>query len=103
MRPSTRTRRAGSLSIAQKHLVQIARSLTTEARVVIMDEPTAALSHRETEDLFKIVRRLRDEGRAVLFISHKFEEIFAIADRYAVFRDGAAVGAGAVADVTKDD
>ena len=90
------------LSVAQKHLVQIARALSVEARIVIMDEPTAALSHREVEELFVIVRRLKAEGRAVLFISHKFEEIFDVADRYAVFRDGAAVGQGFIRDVDRD-
>ena len=91
-----------SLSVAQKHLVQIARALSYEARIVIMDEPTAALSHREVEDLFAIVRRLRAEGRAVLFVSHKFEEVFAIADRYAVFRDGEAVAQGMLPEVDRD-
>jgi rhamnose transport system ATP-binding protein len=95
--------RLGSLSIAEKHLVQIARALSQDARIVIMDEPTAALSHHEAEDLLRIVRRLRGEGRAVLYISHKFEEVFAIADRYAAFRDGAAVGGGFIADQTLDD
>jgi len=88
----------GDLSVAQKHMVQIARALSHDSRVVIMDEPTAALSHHEAEELFRIVRQLRDEGRALLFISHKFEEIFAIADRYAVFRDGGAIGHGLVCD-----
>jgi rhamnose transport system ATP-binding protein len=88
---------AGQLSVAQKHIVQIARALTSEARVLILDEPTASLSHREAEDLFRIARRLRDSGCALLFISHKFEEIFALADRYAVFRDGASVGSGMIA------
>ncbi|WGF88444.1 sugar ABC transporter ATP-binding protein [Marinivivus vitaminiproducens] len=92
-----------ALSVAQKHLVQIARALSVDARVVIMDEPTAALSHREIDDLLAIVRRLRDTGRAILFISHKFEEIEAIADRYAVFRDGVAVGSGRLAEVTRDE
>jgi rhamnose transport system ATP-binding protein len=91
------------LSVAQKHLVQIARALSHEARVVIMDEPTAALSHREVAELFTIVRRLKAEGRAILFISHKFDEVFEIADRYAVFRDGAAVGQGLVSDVGRDE
>ncbi|SNB77385.1 rhamnose ABC transporter ATP-binding protein [Arboricoccus pini] len=91
------------LSVAQKHLVQIARALSVDARVVIMDEPTAALSHREIEDLLAIVRRLRAEGRAILFISHKFDEIEAIADSYAVFRDGAAVGAGRLAQTSRDE
>jgi rhamnose transport system ATP-binding protein len=92
-----------SLSIAQKHLVQIARALSHKARVVIMDEPTAALSHREVEDLFRIVARLKREGRAVLFISHKFEEIMRVADRYVVFRDGAAVGAGRIVGTSTDE
>ena len=61
-----------------------------------MDEPTAALSHREAADLFEITRRIRQQGCAVLFISHKFEEIFAIADRFAVFRDGVSVGEGSI-------
>ena len=91
------------LSIAEKHLVQIARALSQDARIVVMDEPTAALSHHEAEDLLKIVRRLRSEGRAVLYISHKFEEIFSVADRYATFRDGAAVGAGLIADTSLDE
>jgi rhamnose transport system ATP-binding protein len=90
------------LSVAQKHLVQIARALSHDSRIVIMDEPTAALSHHETADLLRIVRRLRDDGRAVLFISHKFEEIFAIADRYVVYRDGTAVGNGMMAGVSVD-
>jgi rhamnose transport system ATP-binding protein len=87
---------AGQLSVAQKHIVQIARALTSEARVLILDEPTAALSHREADDLFRIARRLKDSGCALLFITHKFEEIFSLADRYAVFRDGASVGDGLI-------
>jgi rhamnose transport system ATP-binding protein len=94
---------AGRLSIAQKHVVQIARALTHESRVLILDEPTASLSQRECAELFRIVRKLRDAGRAVLFISHKFEEIDALADRYAVFRDGVSVSAGALKDTTRDE
>ncbi len=90
------------LSVAQRHLVQIARALSNDARIVIMDEPTAALSHREAEELFTIIRRLRDEGRAILFISHKFEEVFALCDRYAVFRDGADVGQGSLDGIDRD-
>lgn len=87
------------LGIASKHLVAIARALSVDARVVIMDEPTAALSHKEIEELYELVERLRAEGRAILFISHKFDEIFRIADRYTVFRDGQHVGSGLIADV----
>ena len=87
------------LSVAQKHIVQIARALCHDARIVVMDQPTAALSKHEADDLLRIVRELRASGRAVLYISHKFDEVFAVADRYAVFRDGAAVGAGVTVDI----
>src|SRR5262245_3943010 len=88
-----------NLSIAQRHLVAIARALSVEARIVIMDEPTAALSYKEAEDLFRIVEALKQAGKAILFISHKFDEIYRIADDYVVFRDGSAVGAGRLADI----
>ena len=88
----------GTLSIAQKHLIQIARGLSSEARIVVLDEPTAALSHREAHELHAIIARLKAAGCAVLFISHKLEEVLSLADRYAVFRDGAAVGEGAMAN-----
>jgi rhamnose transport system ATP-binding protein len=94
---------AGRLSIAQKHVVQIARALTHDSRVLILDEPTASLSQRECAELFRIVRKLRDAGRAIVFISHKFEEIDALADRYAVFRDGVSVSAGQLQDVSRDE
>lgn len=87
------------LSVAQKHIVSIARALSLDARIVIMDEPTAALSQREIQDLYDIVRRLKAEGKAILFITHKFDEIFAICDRYVVLRDGAQVGDGLIAQV----
>jgi rhamnose transport system ATP-binding protein len=89
------------LGIANKHLVAIARALSIDARVVIMDEPTAALSQKEIEELYELVETLKSQGKAILFISHKFDEIFRIADNYSVFRDGALVGQGAIADVTE--
>ncbi|PUB13232.1 sugar ABC transporter ATP-binding protein [Yoonia sediminilitoris] len=89
------------LGIANKHLVAIARALSIDARVVIMDEPTAALSHKEIEELYELVERLKTQGKAILFISHKFDEIFRIADNYTVFRDGQLIGNGAIADVTE--
>ncbi|MDZ4134814.1 MAG: sugar ABC transporter ATP-binding protein, partial [Paracoccaceae bacterium] len=95
------TIRLRDLGIARKHLVAIARALSIEAKVVVMDEPTAALSHKEIHELYDLVDRLRAEGKAILFISHKFDEIFRIADRYTVFRDGALIGAGRMADVTE--
>lgn len=91
------------LGIANKHLVAIARALSIDARVVIMDEPTAALSHKEIEELYELVESLKAQGKAILFISHKFDEIFRIADNYTVFRDGQLIGDGAIADVTEAD
>lgn len=90
------------LGIASKHLVAIARALSIDARVVIMDEPTAALSHKEIHELYALVERLKSEGKAILFISHKFDEIFRIADRWCVFRDGQFIGDGAMSEVTED-
>jgi rhamnose transport system ATP-binding protein len=92
-----------ALSIAQKHVVQIARALVDESRVLILDEPTASLSKRECAELFRIARQLRDQGCALLFITHRFDEIFELADRYAVFRDGASVGAGLLAQTSRDE
>lgn len=91
------------LGIANKHLVAIARALSIEARVVIMDEPTAALSQKEIEELYELVGELKAQGKAILFISHKFDEIFRVADNYTVFRDGALVGSGSIGNVTEAD
>ena len=93
--PETRLR---DLGIASRHLVAIARALSVEARIVIMDEPTASLSHKEIAELYELIERLKAEGKAILFISHKFDEIFRIADRYCVFRDGEGVGAGLIGE-----
>jgi rhamnose transport system ATP-binding protein len=77
-----------SLSVADQQLIEIAKALSMQTRLLVMDEPTAALSAREVEDLFGIMRQLRAQGVAILFISHRFEEIFDIADRVTVLRDG---------------
>ncbi len=90
------------LSIGQRHIIGIARALSVDARIVIMDEPTAALSRHEIEDLYGIVRGLKAEGKAILFISHKFDEIFAVAERYVVFRDSRYIGDGLIKDVDQD-
>ncbi|MDI7863367.1 sugar ABC transporter ATP-binding protein [Rhizobiaceae bacterium n13] len=97
------TIRLRDLGIANKHLVAIARALSIDARVVIMDEPTAALSYKEIHELYELIDRLKADGKAILFISHKFDEIFRIADRYTVFRDGCMVGEGMVAETNQDD
>jgi rhamnose transport system ATP-binding protein len=92
-----------NLSVAQKHLVEIARALSHDANIIIMDEPTSALSAREIGDLFLIIEQLKKHNCAILFISHKFDEIFQVADRWTCLRDGEEVGAGAIADVTQAD
>ncbi|MDF0554387.1 sugar ABC transporter ATP-binding protein [Kamptonema sp. UHCC 0994] len=81
-----------TLSIAEQQQVEIARALKDQSRILVMDEPTAALSDRETEKLFEIVHRLRNEGIAIIYISHRMEEIYALADRVSVIRDGGYIG-----------
>ena len=90
--------RLKDLGIANKHLVAVARAMSIDAQIVIMDEPTAALSMKEIEELFLLIEFLKSEGKAILFISHKFDEIYRIADRYTVFRDGEMVGEGLIKD-----
>lgn len=80
------------LSVAQQQLVEIAKSVSLHAKVIIMDEPTSALSPKEIDSLFQVITRLREQGVAILYVSHKLEEIFAISDRISIFRDGASVG-----------
>ena len=86
------------LGIANKHLVAVARAMSIKSDIVIMDEPTAALSHKEIKDLFALIEHLKSSGKAILFISHKFDEIYRIADRFAVFRDGELIGKGLIGD-----
>lgn len=92
----------GTLKVGEQQLVEIAKALHIEARVIIMDEPTSALSERETERLFRIIRALRSEGRTLVYISHRFDELFSIADRYVVLRDGRTVGAGMMSEADEE-
>ena len=85
-------RRVGSLGVARQQLVEIAKALSLDARVLVLDEPTAALTGHETEQLFTVVRQLRDAGVGMVFISHHLDEIAEIGDRVTVLRDGAYVG-----------
>jgi rhamnose transport system ATP-binding protein len=91
------------LSIADQQIVEIAKALSFDARILIMDEPTAALSGPEVERLFGVVRALRDHGAAVLFISHRLDEVFAICDTVTVMRDGAVVYDAPIAELTPDE
>ena len=91
----------GALSMPEQQLVEIACAIGVGARIVIMDEPTASLTRQEQEQLFRIVRELRRDGVGVVYISHRLEEIFALADRVTVLRDGESVGTHPVAGMTE--
>src|SRR3954452_17401035 len=88
------------LGVADRQLLEIAKALSSSARLLIMDEPTAALSPHEVENLFATVRRLRDRGVAVIFISHRLEEVSQVADTVTVLRDGRHIATRPARDVT---
>jgi inositol transport system ATP-binding protein len=90
------------LSVAEQQLVEIARALSMDARLIVMDEPTAALSQTEVHKLFRIVRDLKARGLGIIFVTHRLEEVMEIADRHVVLRDGKRVGSGVVRDTSID-
>ena len=92
-----------ALTVAQQQLVEIARALSRQAQIIIMDEPTSALSQTEIESLFAVIRRLQGRGVGVMYVSHKLDEIYAIADRVTVFRDGEHIATEAVANTRHSD
>ena len=87
------------LSIAQRQMVEVAKALSLNADIIVMDEPTSALSERETETLFGLMRSLRGQGVTIIFISHRIEEVLAVADRVTVLRDGQLVGMAPISEV----
>jgi len=91
------------LSIASQQMVEIARALASNSRLIIMDEPTAPLTPREVDTLFNIARRLRDEGRTIVFISHRLEEVRSLCDRFTIFRDGTHIKTGTINDVSDEE
>ena len=93
----------GNLSVAQQQMVEIAKALSLNARIIIMDEPTAALTKRESEELYRITRKLRDEGKSIIFISHRFEDMYALASKVTVFRDAKYIGTYDVDGITNAD
>jgi rhamnose transport system ATP-binding protein len=93
----------GTLSVGNRQRVEIAKALSQQARILIMDEPTAALSEHDAERLFDIVRLLRQRNVGIIYISHRLEEVFRLADRVTVFRDGEYVATKTVADTNRDD
>jgi rhamnose transport system ATP-binding protein len=96
------TARVGQLRISEQQLVEVARALSQEARVLIMDEPTAALSRREVDRLFALVDTLRARGTAMMFVGHRMDEIFHVADRITVLRDGRMIATEPVAAMSRD-
>ncbi|MFN0191710.1 MAG: sugar ABC transporter ATP-binding protein [Aestuariivirga sp.] len=90
------------LSVAEQQMVEIARALSMKSRLIVMDEPTSALSRAEVEKLFDIIRALKREGISTIFVTHRLEEVFEIADRYTVLRDGRFVGSGYVRETSLD-
>ena len=90
------------LSIAQRHIVQISRSLVHDADIVIMDEPTAALSQKEIEELYSIIRNLKKQNKSIIFISHKLDEVLEICDEFTVLRDGEVINADLISNTNKE-
>ena len=91
------------LSVGQQQMVEICKALMADAKVLIMDEPTAALTQSETENLFKVVNSLREKGVSIVYISHRMEEIFELCDRITILRDGSYIGTEYIKDITMDD
>jgi ribose transport system ATP-binding protein len=94
--------RVSELSVGQQQMIEIAKALAYQSKVIIMDEPTASLSHHETRTLLGLIKRLRDRKIAVVYISHRLEEIFELADHVTVLRDGRTVDTSPIAEVTRD-
>ncbi len=90
------------LSVAQQQVVEIAKAMAIDARIIVMDEPSAALTPQEVERLFAVVRELRSQGIGVIYISHRLDEIFQIADRVTIMRDGLVVGSHPIGEITRD-
>jgi rhamnose transport system ATP-binding protein len=97
------TRRVGSLNVGNRQRVEIAKALSQDARILIMDEPTAALTEADVQSLFNIVRLLRERGVGIIYISHRMQEVFLLADRVTVLRDGQYVNTKPVSETTEND
>jgi ribose transport system ATP-binding protein len=93
---------AGLCSVGQQQMIEIAKALMTNAKVIIMDEPTAALTEREIQKLFEVINALKKEGVSIVYISHRMEEIFTICDRITVMRDGKTVDTKAIRETNFD-
>ena len=95
--------RMSELSVGQQQMIEIAKALMVDAKVIIMDEPTAALTQSETEVLFQVVRSLKEKGVSIVYISHRMEEIFELCDRITVLRDGSYIDTKRIQDTDMND
>ncbi|XNO45710.1 sugar ABC transporter ATP-binding protein (plasmid) [Sinorhizobium meliloti] len=93
----------GNLSVASRQMVEIAKAVSYESDVLIMDEPTSTLTEREVDHLFRIIRTLREAGKGIIYITHKMNELFEIADEVSIFRDGRHIATKAASEVTRDE
>lgn len=92
-----------NLGVAEQQMVEVAKALSLDANILIMDEPTSSLTEQEIEELFKAIRRLQEKGVSVIYISHRMEEVFEIGDRVTVFRDGLYIGTKQIGDVDRGE
>lgn len=99
--PLNPTSRARGLSIADQQIVEIAKAISTKANVIVMDEPTAALSSKEVNRLFSVARNLREQGCAVVFVSHRLDEVFDLCDRITIMRDGSTITSSLVSEMNE--
>lgn len=91
------------MTVAEQQVVEIAKAISTNARIIIMDEPTASLSNRECENLYRITEKLKDDGVSIIFISHRFEDMYRLASRVTVLRDGKYIGTYGVDEISNKD
>lgn len=94
---------AGSLSVGQQQMIEIAKALMTNAEVIIMDEPTSALTEREIDTLFKVIQKLKKQGVSFIYISHRMEEIFRLCDRITILRDGQTIATKPIKETSLDE
>ncbi|MDH6148170.1 MULTISPECIES: sugar ABC transporter ATP-binding protein [Paraburkholderia] len=94
--------RVSELSVGQQQMIEIAKAISDQSQVIIMDEPTASLSHHETRTLMELIKKLRQKGISIIYISHRLEEVFELADRITVLRDGSTVDTSPAASVTRE-
>ena len=96
-------RQVGDLPVSKQQMIEIAKALSVNARILIMDEPTSALTSREIDELFRIIKKLKEQGCGIIYISHRLEELSHVADRVTIMRDGQYITSGDFADFTMDE